>query len=40
MVDKYASDDAFEKNVEIEMQRNYERYLFLRWGNSRLNVFV
>ncbi|HEM8886513.1 TPA: aconitate hydratase AcnA, partial [Proteus mirabilis] len=39
MVDKYASDDAFEKNVEIEMQRNYERYLFLRWGQQSFERF-
>ncbi|HDS8303016.1 TPA: aconitate hydratase AcnA [Proteus mirabilis] len=39
MVDKYACDDAFEKNVEIEMQRNYERYLFLRWGQQSFERF-
>lgn len=39
MVDKYAGDDAFEKNVEIEMQRNYERYLFLRWGQQSFERF-
>ena len=39
MVDKYASDDAFEKNVEIEIQRNYERYLFLRWGQQSFERF-
>ncbi|GAB59446.1 aconitate hydratase AcnA [Rheinheimera nanhaiensis] len=32
MVDRYASADAFSENVNIEMQRNYERYAFLRWG--------
>ncbi len=32
MVDRYASADAFSKNVDIEMQRNHERYTFLRWG--------
>lgn len=32
MVDRYATDQAFTQNVDIEMQRNYERYAFLRWG--------
>lgn len=32
MVDRYANDQAFADNVELEMQRNYERYAFLRWG--------
>ena len=32
MVDHYASADAFGDNVDIEMQRNHERYAFLRWG--------
>lgn len=32
MVDRYASADAFAENVDIEMQRNHERYAFLRWG--------
>ena len=34
MVDKFASPEAFGENVEIEMQRNGERYAFLRWGQS------
>ena len=39
MVDHFGSDQAFEENVEIEMQRNGERYQFLRWGQSSLNNF-
>jgi aconitate hydratase len=39
MVDKYASDTAFEENVELEMQRNKERYEFLRWGQKAFNNF-
>lgn len=39
MVDHFASDHAFEENVEIEMQRNGERYQFLRWGQSAFNNF-
>ncbi len=39
MVDKFASDSAFEQNVEIEMQRNGERYAFLRWGQNAFDNF-
>jgi len=31
--------DAFEKNVELEYQRNGERYQFLRWGQTAFNDF-
>lgn len=39
MVDYFADDQAFEENVHIEMQRNGERYQFLRWGQSAFNNF-
>ncbi|MDX7987218.1 aconitate hydratase AcnA [Xenorhabdus sp. 12] len=39
MVDKFGTDKAFEENVQIEMERNYERYLFLRWGQKAFNRF-
>ncbi len=39
MVDHFANAHAFEDNVAIEMQRNGERYQFLRWGQSALNQF-
>ncbi|WP_347907699.1 aconitate hydratase AcnA [Pseudomonas grandcourensis] len=39
MVDKFASSSAFEQNVDIEMQRNGERYAFLRWGQSAFDNF-
>ena len=39
MVDKFASSRAFEQNVDIEMQRNGERYAFLRWGQSAFDNF-
>ncbi|WP_434610553.1 aconitate hydratase AcnA [Pseudomonas sp. D2-30] len=39
MVDKFASQQAFEQNVDIEMQRNGERYAFLRWGQSAFDNF-
>ena len=39
MVDKFATPEAFGENVEIEMQRNGERYAFLRWGQSAFDNF-
>ncbi|MDR9752841.1 aconitate hydratase AcnA [Pseudomonas sp. SZMC_28357] len=39
MVDKFGSSSAFEQNVDIEMQRNGERYAFLRWGQSAFDNF-
>ncbi|MCO7520981.1 MULTISPECIES: aconitate hydratase AcnA [unclassified Pseudomonas] len=39
MVDRYASPSAFAQNVDIEMQRNGERYAFLRWGQSAFDNF-
>lgn len=39
MVDDYANDNAFAKNVALEMQRNSERYTFLRWGQEAFNNF-
>ncbi|MEP6880842.1 MAG: aconitate hydratase AcnA, partial [Dokdonella sp.] len=38
-VDVFGSRDAIEKNVEIEFERNQERYSFLRWGQKALNNF-
>ncbi len=39
MVDRYASPAAFGENVDIEMQRNGERYAFLRWGQNAFDNF-
>jgi len=39
MVDKFGNADAFEQNVDIEMQRNGERYAFLRWGQNAFDNF-
>ena len=39
MVDKFASPSAFEQNVDIEMERNGERYAFLRWGQNAFDNF-
>ncbi|MGO2451838.1 aconitate hydratase AcnA [Pseudomonas taetrolens] len=39
MVDAFASPTAFEQNVDIEMERNGERYAFLRWGQNAFDNF-
>jgi len=39
MVDEFGHPKAFEQNVEIEYQRNYERYDFLKWGSKSLDNF-
>jgi aconitate hydratase len=38
-VDKSANASSFEKNVDIEFQRNGERYSFLKWGQQAFNNF-
>ncbi|WP_447529885.1 aconitate hydratase AcnA [Vreelandella sp. TE19] len=39
MVDEFGHATAFDENVEIEMQRNRERYEFLRWGQQAFDNF-
>ncbi len=39
MVDNFGTTDAFDQNVAIEMERNRERYRFLRWGQSAFDNF-
>ncbi len=39
MVDEFASKFAFQRNVEIEFERNGERYAFLRWGQQAFRNF-
>jgi len=39
IADLFGRPDAFERNVEIEYQRNGERYQFLRWGQGAFNDF-
>jgi aconitate hydratase len=39
MVDHFATADACDKNVALEMQRNGERYAFLRWGQQAFKNF-
>lgn len=38
-VDRFGNDDAFEENVRLEMERNHERYAFLRWGQQAFSRF-
>ncbi len=39
MVDRFGSSDSFEENVKLEIQRNRERYRFLKWGQSAFENF-
>lgn len=39
MVDKFASNDSMQVNTSIEMERNHERYEFLRWGQKAFANF-
>jgi aconitate hydratase len=39
MVDRFGSARAFDENVDIEMERNRERYRFLRWGQQAFDNF-
>src|SRR6185437_13310734 len=39
MVDAFATPDALQKNVDIEFERNGERYQFLRWGQEAFDNF-
>ncbi|MCX5766347.1 MAG: aconitate hydratase AcnA [Gemmatimonadetes bacterium] len=38
-VDEYGTDAAFMINVNLEYERNFERYQFLRWGQTALKNF-
>ncbi|MEZ5502890.1 MAG: aconitate hydratase AcnA [Halioglobus sp.] len=38
-IDKFASSDAFAQNVALEMERNNERYQFLKWGQGAFDDF-
>ena len=38
-VDKFGSADSFSFNADLEMQRNIERYAFLRWGQKSFQSF-
>ncbi|ANI39809.1 aconitate hydratase [Mycolicibacterium vaccae] len=39
ILDVFGRADAFERNVELEYQRNGERYQFLRWGQGAFDDF-
>ena len=39
MVDVFGNPQAFKKNVELEYDRNKERYEFLRWGSTAFDNF-
>ena len=38
-VDKFASSNSLKENVDIEFNRNAERYSFLKWGQQAFNNF-
>ncbi|POM22917.1 Aconitate hydratase [Actinomadura rubteroloni] len=39
IVDYFGTPDAFERNVQVEYERNKERYQFLRWGQTAFDEF-
>ncbi len=39
MVDEFGTPQAFGENVDLEYQRNGERYEFLKWGSKALDNF-
>ena len=39
MVDHYGSADSLQRNTDVEIQRNLERYRFLRWGQEAFDNF-
>jgi aconitate hydratase len=39
IADVFGRPDSFEKNTDIEYQRNHERYRFLRWGQTAFDEF-
>jgi aconitate hydratase len=39
IADVFGTKDSFEKNTDIEYERNRERYRFLRWGQSAFDEF-
>src|SRR5512140_3075438 len=38
-IDEYGTAEAFDVNVDLEYERNHERYQFLRWGQTALKNF-
>jgi aconitate hydratase len=39
IADLFGAPDSFQRNVELEYQRNRERYQFLRWGQTAFDGF-
>ncbi|MGO9161489.1 MAG: aconitate hydratase AcnA [Streptosporangiaceae bacterium] len=39
IADVFGRPDAFERNVQLEFERNRERFAFLRWGQEALRQF-
>ncbi|WP_341938317.1 aconitate hydratase AcnA [Marinimicrobium sp. C2-29] len=39
MVDYFGGEDSFKKNTALEVERNRERYQFLRWGQKAFDNF-
>jgi len=39
MIDEFGNPRAFQKNVDLEYQRNMERYVFLKWGQNAFQNF-
>jgi aconitate hydratase len=39
IADHFGGKDSFEKNTDIEYERNRERYRFLRWGQGAFDEF-
>ncbi|UFS66769.1 aconitate hydratase AcnA [Paracoccus denitrificans] len=39
MIDDFGNPRAFQRNVELEYERNMERYTFLKWGQNAFNNF-
>jgi aconitate hydratase len=39
IVDEFGTPKAFDRNVELEYQRNGERYRFLKWGQTAFENF-
>ncbi len=39
MIDEFGNPRAFQANVDLEYERNLERYVFLKWGQKAFNNF-
>ena len=39
MIDFYGTQDALRQNMELEFQRNHERYQFMKWGMQAFDTF-